>query len=1004
MSDETSSAVNLCEESDVSSPWSPVPEMLLSEDNDDHVPPLAEASDSDEDTDTDDNGEVEFEFGEGGGYERKKRTSPEANGGLPNYKTGEYDKSYWRCESIAGGKHVKLLDLQHGAEWVVPYARVNKALRFLHQPTAAAILGPKDGSCRCKRSPACYQKGFSLIHVLAMRYAFFNCLDERAATKYLADLVRPHNNPTLDLGASSTSTGWEDAHGDDTDAPPRPKFKWIVNKEEVCSEYFAKLFGVSKDKLKGVRALLKGEGTVPPPRVRLERPRVKYAQCKVFWKDFFKNCQRPNKEIRLFPVNASYNVVYEDYFVPWFQKVYPEHSRNGDRPCLGWFMSARHDPDFKDVKNRAKHHHARCEDCANLQAQRLRAFLNEADREKYEREWQDHQNEKRLWREFEQDLVVQCKHNPADHHMLWFDDTEALGLPKWTKRPMKNLPTARFQLIPFLIADLARGKDYYVFTAKGRFRKGANRLCSTLLATIRAMKKTTADSRHARTLTLIADNFSENKNNTLFAFLIHLVMLGWYDEIHLYYGPPGHTHNGGDKQHQILNEILGNFTSVTLAHYFRRFCQAWRQEHTRPTPVLLDVQWDFDKFYNAFVDKIGGHTNTANDPVACRGFRIAREPGGIVTLKWKTKAESGKWRGADGGTESPGFVLLKGRPRGIPPVVPPMKNVMEKKYYKQLLGKKMTNCLEHEGEPEARAWLAKAAKHGVVPVHRRVQEPGVITPGELGSEVELKCGDATAITQVIEGTEDDAEEFWSLPAELEQVRVDRNRNLQALSEKHRRHPAIGFARVPKERRPTWEGSAAQAVAAEAAHDGDVDDQEDQISEGASDSSSCSDGDIIQNNNARRAAAAREQERARKRRRELPSNYEPEVEKTEAEHDIYAVFGQLPDSPKEVWFGIKLQCRLRNKAKLQYLGIMEDRPGLYRLLAEVALVNTEDIEHTFKKIKFDVTTTYALTKTGRRKKTGAETETTTKAPLDAAVLDDLERQLSKHDDQGLFGSD
>ena len=129
-----------------------------------------------------------------------------------------------------------------------------------------------------------------------------------------------------------------------------------------------------------------------------------------------------------------------------------------------------------------------------------------------------------------------------------------------------------------------------------------------------------------------------------------------------------------------------------------------------------------------------------------------------------------------------------------------------------------------------------------------------------------------------------------------------------------------------------------------------------------------------------------------------------MEKTEAEHDIYAVFGQLPDSPKEVWFGINLQCRLRNKAKLQYLGIMEDRPGLYRLLAEVALVNTEDIEHTFTKIKFDVTPTYALTKNGRRKKTGAETETTTKAPLDAAVLDDLERQLSNHDDQGLFGSD
>ena len=76
MSDETSLAESL---SDASSHWSPDREMLLSEDD---VPPLAEASDSDEDTDTDDDGEVEFEFGEGGGYESKKRTSPEANGGL----------------------------------------------------------------------------------------------------------------------------------------------------------------------------------------------------------------------------------------------------------------------------------------------------------------------------------------------------------------------------------------------------------------------------------------------------------------------------------------------------------------------------------------------------------------------------------------------------------------------------------------------------------------------------------------------------------------------------------------------------------------------------------------------------------------------------------------------------------------------------------------------------------------------------------------------------------
>ncbi len=88
---------------------------------------------------------------------------------------------------------------------------------------------------------------------------------------------------------------------------------------------------------------------------------------------------------------------------------------------------------------------------------------------------------------------------------------------------MKNLPTARFHTIPFLIADLARGKDYYVYTAKGRFKKGANRLCTTLMTAIRAVKSGNDEASHARTLTLIADNFSENKNNTLFAFCTDLV-------------------------------------------------------------------------------------------------------------------------------------------------------------------------------------------------------------------------------------------------------------------------------------------------------------------------------------------------------------------------------------------------------------------------------------------------------------------------------------------------
>jgi hypothetical protein len=46
-------------------------------------------------------------------------------------------------------------------------------------------------------------------------------------------------------------------------------------------------------------------------------------------------------------------------------------------------------------------------------------------------------------------------------------------------------------------------------------------------------------------------------------------------------------------------------------------------------------------------------------------------------------------------------VVLKGLARGMPGLIEPKRDVMEKKYYKQLLGTKMTECLEAAGAPEA---------------------------------------------------------------------------------------------------------------------------------------------------------------------------------------------------------------------------------------------------------------------------------------------------------------
>ena len=351
----------------------------------------ASGSESDsEETESDDSEEGSFHFDLQEGFvPRAKKASPAANGGLPNYSQGEYDKEYWHCEPAGKFKRfVRMKDTTHGGEYIVPLARVNKALRFLHLPSVAASLRACDGLCRCKREPKCY-KTATTLSILEHRHTYFQQLDEAGATKFLADQVRSHNTITSSSSSSSTKGG----------TPARKRFKWLVDGKEVCDDFFRSVYGVSKDKMKGVRRLIAGEGTIAAPRVREERPQIKFAWCKCFWFQFFKLCQRPNATTRLFPVNQSYPTIYEDFFQPWFKHTLPAHVV--DMPCLGWLIAARHDPMFGDVKNRPKHHHCRCLVCANLQARRMKAFNNEFDKEQYQLEWQDHQNEKRGWRDCE---------------------------------------------------------------------------------------------------------------------------------------------------------------------------------------------------------------------------------------------------------------------------------------------------------------------------------------------------------------------------------------------------------------------------------------------------------------------------------------------------------------------------------------------------------------------------------------------------------------------------
>jgi hypothetical protein len=154
--------------------------------------------------------------------------------------------------------------------------------------------------------------------------------------------------------------------------------------------------------------------------------------CHSFWTHFFnENCQKPTDEIRLFPVNKPFLLIYERFFTPWFNKL-RENTRTAldERswlPGFTCFKSARYHPDFKDVKHRPKHYHARCKDCDELNGIRLRGFVNSEQRLAFDIAFKAHEAEAKSWHVHEETVKLESRRNQGQNSIvIGYDDTSAL--------------------------------------------------------------------------------------------------------------------------------------------------------------------------------------------------------------------------------------------------------------------------------------------------------------------------------------------------------------------------------------------------------------------------------------------------------------------------------------------------------------------------------------------------------------------------------------------------
>ena len=653
-----------------------------------------------------------------GSYLRTKNALKVGAGVVEKLSDNDWDVKKHGEQLSDDSPYFTMTERRSGKSFNVIINRLGKAKQKLSHESCMNPMQLK--SCVCRRK--CHRLILDPEVIREMRTPIFvNCYSEAQVNAYIIDRLSVTNGKTMLVSDSGSSM------------------------HKVCPTYYAAVFGIAENRVKALTK--KGRNKI---KVNIlsnnglrgrHKDAVKYNLSHSFWHLFFEsNCQRPNDEIRLFPTEKSYKEIYSEYFEPWFSRQVQGGNHTAEqKPQFSTWKSARRDPAFQDVKERAKHTHSRCNECATLSAMLLEAFKDGAAELEYRQRRRLHDEEVNQYRKLEGVVKARAVSTPEEVLVIMHDGTVALGLPKLTHRSIKNLDPARMEVVPWLGMDMSGGRKDYIYSKKATTMKDANTLISQVHAMIRRAKSDYSHVRHkARELILIADSASENKNNILFAYCTDMVEHGWFDFVDLIFGPVGHTHNGVDSVHKIHNQNVGAHLSGDLGHFVYNYPKGFIGHHSKmPSVTILERTVDWTAYYKDHLRPIAGFTKTKNDKIAVRGFRIARGLDKTVDLRWKVDpASEQEWRGAGGYPGCAGFFMLKNKPTGLPNFVePPILSIEQKDTAKRLLSKAMKDILSPQGLLPCVGWNYEAATEAHFPIHAYLEDQ---TPaGEWGRQCEL---------------------------------------------------------------------------------------------------------------------------------------------------------------------------------------------------------------------------------------------------------------------------
>ena len=231
----------------------------------------------------------------------------------------EYDKALWTVTQSENGY---VLDFQGYADLI--HANANNAQSIItcldHAKVSSVVQWLPDGSlCICPKG-LCPSK-FTFQDVCRARIQAYSAPNLREAE---AHRLRGYNVPN---------------HVD-----KQPRTKYYIGPTKVCRKFYQRALGLDHRVVNEITNLVHGklkQAATPPKKAGYRKKPTKYNVSYAFWADFFSVCQRPNDEVRLFPVNQSFYYIYCNIFWPWWLQTYRQQMSESEDCTMLFFKEKR---------------------------------------------------------------------------------------------------------------------------------------------------------------------------------------------------------------------------------------------------------------------------------------------------------------------------------------------------------------------------------------------------------------------------------------------------------------------------------------------------------------------------------------------------------------------------------------------------------------------------------------------------------------------------------------